>query len=131
MTNNPGNPVVWFEIYVADMARAKAFYETVLGIALQPLGNPAPDQMTMELMAFPGGPGSYGACGALVRMAGVPQGFSGTLVYFACKDCALEASRVTAAGGSIEKPKFAIGPHGFIALCRDSEGNMFGLHSMA
>ena len=24
------NPVVWFEIYVQDMARARKFYETVL-----------------------------------------------------------------------------------------------------
>ena len=24
------NPVVWFEIYVQDMARAQQFYETVL-----------------------------------------------------------------------------------------------------
>jgi predicted enzyme related to lactoylglutathione lyase len=28
------------------------------------------------------------------------------------------------------KDKFAIGPHGFIALGNDSEGNMIGLHSM-
>ena len=128
MTNNP---VAWFEIYVADMARAKAFYETVLGIELRPLDNPAPEALDIELLSFPGGPGGYGACGALVRTDGVPQGFSGTLVYFACKDCALEASRVAAAGGTVEKPKFAIGPYGYIALCRDSEGNMFGLHSMA
>ena len=29
-----GNPVVWFEIYVQDMPRAKAFYEKVLGTTL-------------------------------------------------------------------------------------------------
>ena len=28
------NPVVWFEIYVQDMRRAKTFYETVLGVEL-------------------------------------------------------------------------------------------------
>jgi hypothetical protein len=28
------NPVCWFEIYVQDMARAKAFYETVFGVPL-------------------------------------------------------------------------------------------------
>lgn len=28
------NPVGWFEIYVQDMPRAKAFYEAVLGFAL-------------------------------------------------------------------------------------------------
>ena len=26
------NPVVWFEIYVQDMPRAKTFYEKVLGV---------------------------------------------------------------------------------------------------
>lgn len=28
------------------------------------------------------------------------------------------------------KPKFAIGQYGFIALVYDTEGNVFGLHSM-
>lgn len=31
-----GNPIRWFEIYVQDTARAKAFYETVLGLKLLP-----------------------------------------------------------------------------------------------
>ena len=26
------NPVAWFEIYVQDMTRAKAFYESVFGV---------------------------------------------------------------------------------------------------
>ena len=28
------NPVKWFEIYVQDMARAKAFYQAVFGMQL-------------------------------------------------------------------------------------------------
>jgi len=36
-----GNPVGWFEIYVQDMARARAFYEAVLGVKLEAL--PVPD----------------------------------------------------------------------------------------
>ena len=35
------NPVCWFEIYVQDMPRAKAFYEGVLGVTLDRL--PGPD----------------------------------------------------------------------------------------
>jgi predicted enzyme related to lactoylglutathione lyase len=42
----------------------------------------------------------------------------------------VEARRVTDAGGRIEKQKFAIGEYGFIALAVDTEGNVFGLHSM-
>ena len=29
------NPVVWFEIYVEDMARAKAFYKELLNTELE------------------------------------------------------------------------------------------------
>ena len=36
------NPVNWFEIYVNDMARAKAFYEGVLGVGLKRLDSPVP-----------------------------------------------------------------------------------------
>ena len=35
------NPVGWFEIYVQDMPRATAFYQTVLGVTLEKL--PTPD----------------------------------------------------------------------------------------
>ena len=34
------------------------------------------------------------------------------------------------AGGKVHKSKMSIGQHGFISLMVDSEGNMFGLHSM-
>jgi predicted enzyme related to lactoylglutathione lyase len=120
------NPVRWFEIYVQDMARARRFYEAVLGIRLERL-----ETGDMEYWTFPmGGPETYGAGGALARMEGVPSGGNSTLVYFACEDCAVEAGRVPAAGGKVEREKMSIGEHGFIALVRDTEGNMIGLHSM-
>ena len=68
--------------------------------------------------------------GALVKMAGVQSGGNSVLVYFKCEDCAIEAAKVTKAGGRIEKDKFSIGQYGFIALVFDTEGNMIGLHSM-
>lgn len=120
------NPVRWFEIYVQDMARAKTFYEAVLGTTLAPLGG-----TEVEMFAFPMQDGQYGATGALVRMDGVPSGGNSTVVYFACEDCAVEAGRVPGAGGKISREKFSIGQYGFIALAIDTEGNMFGLHSPA
>lgn len=121
------NPVGWFEIYVADMPRARAFYETVFGLSLESLNAPMPD---LEMWAFPMAMDRVGAGGALVKMAGVTPGGGGTLVYFTCEDCALEAVRAEGAGGRIMKPKFSIGPYGFIALVFDTEGNLIGLHSM-
>jgi predicted enzyme related to lactoylglutathione lyase len=51
-------------------------------------------------------------------------------VYFRCDDCAVEAKRAAASGGRVMKDKFGIGQYGFIALAFDTEGNLFGLHSM-
>ena len=54
------NPVGWFEIYVDDMSRAKAFYETVLGTKLDALPDPTG---TAEMQAFPMDPQAAGAAG--------------------------------------------------------------------
>ncbi len=122
------NPVAWFEIYVDDLARAKQFYESVLSVNLDVLGDP--NDTSIEMLSFPSDMEKYGASGALVKMEGVKAGGSSTLIYFSCEDCAIEASKVEAAGGQIQKPKRSIGEYGFIALAIDSEGNMFGLYSM-
>jgi predicted enzyme related to lactoylglutathione lyase len=76
------------------------------------------------------GKDSYGATGALVKMNDGPAGSGGTLVYFECNDCAVEAEKARANGGKVMKDKFSIGPHGFIALVYDTEGNVIGLQSM-
>lgn len=118
------NPVCWFEIYVQDMTRARAFYEGVLGVALEKL--PGPD---IDMWAFGMAEDKTGAGGALVHMPGVPSGGNSTLVYFACEDCAVEQARVEACGGRIQRPKMSIGEYGFITLAFDTEGNMIGLYS--
>jgi hypothetical protein len=117
--------VGWFEIYVQDMARAKAFYESVLGATLESL--PSPE---VEMWSFPMQQSASGAAGALVKMAGFPSGGNSVIVYFMCDDCAVEEARVQGAGGKVEKPKMSIGQYGFISLVVDTEGNMIGLHSM-
>ena len=120
-----GNPVGWFEIYVQDMARARRFYETVLGVTLDPLGMP-----DLEMWAFPMDMEAPGCSGALVHMAGVTSGGNSTMVYFNCDDCSVEGSRVAGAGGRVQREKMSIGEYGFVVLAVDTEGNMFGLHSM-
>ena len=121
------NPVGWFEIYVQDMERAKAFYQKTLQVTLEHLEMPG-----VELWAFPPlmQPDNPGCTGALVKMDGKDSGVGGTLIYFVCEDCATEAARAGQNGGTIQKEKTAIGLYGFIALIVDTEGNMIGLHSM-
>ena len=87
------NPIVWFEIYVQDMARARKFYETVLATRLEQLPSPG-----IEMWAFPAAEGAPGSGGSLVYMKGFPQGSGNTIVYFSCDDCAVEESRVVTAG---------------------------------
>ena len=125
------NPAVWFEIYVQDMPRAKAFYKAVFQGELTPLANPDQESFPgLEMWAFPSSMESYGATGALVKMPGFASTGNSTLVYFGCEDCAVESARAVANGGRMFKEKVAIGEHGFIALVYDTEGNMLGLHSM-
>lgn len=119
-----GNPVNWFEIYVQDMERAKAFYQGVLGVELQPV-----ESSMMEMWAFPMVEGGAGAGGALAKMEHVPSGGNSTLIYFNCDDCAVEAGRIEEFGGKLAVKKMSIGEHGFIAVGVDTEGNSFGLAS--
>ncbi len=121
------NAIGWFDIYVNDMQRAVKFYENVLKQKLAPLGDPTGET---QMMGFAGDMGSYGASGALVKSPHCHPGMGGTMVYFSVEDCAAEQSRVVAAGGKIARSKFSIGESGWVTLCEDTEGNMFGLNSM-
>lgn len=128
--SNAFKPVGWFEIYVEDMSRAKAFYESTFKIQLEPL--PAPSGHDIEMWIFPGAmdADANGCSGALCKMEGCRPGGSGTIIYFTCEDCAVEAGRAAANGGNVYKEKMSIGDYGFIAIVSDSEGNTIGLHSM-
>lgn len=118
------NPVCWFEIYVEDMERAKAFYEAVFEVQLARLDTP-----DLNMWAFPMRADGYGASGALAKMPGLSSGANSVLVYFSCADCAVEAEKAVRAGGTLLKEKMSIGQYGYIALIIDPEGNRIGLHS--
>jgi len=131
------NPVVWFEIYVEDMTRAKAFYEATFEIKLEMMPAPTEElskEASMEMWSFPmdndAAMTTPGASGMLVKMEGCTPGGSGTLVYFGCDDCAMTAARAVEHGGRVVNEKMSIGEYGFIALVHDTEGNLIGLHSM-
>lgn len=121
------NPIGWFDIYVDDLDRAQAFYQTVLDCALEPIGDPTGET---QMKAFPTDMSLYGAGGALSKSPHARPGVGGTTIYFQSEDCAVPEARVTAAGGQVVRPKFSIGEFGFVSLCMDTEGNLFGISSM-
>lgn len=119
------NPVGWFEIYVQDMARARAFYESMLQLKLEQL--PMPE---IEMWSFPMDMTRTGASGSLVKVNGVASGGNSTVIYFSCADCAIEEARVVPAGGRVQRGKMSIGEYGFVSMVLDTEGNLIGLHSI-
>lgn len=123
------NAIVWFEIQVQDLQRAKTFYEAVFAVTLEKIS----DEDTEGWM-FPWKEGAEGACGALFKFRkqeqSTPVGPGGTTVYFACEDCAVEQARAVANGGSVILSKMSIGENGYCAVVCDTEGNHIGLHSM-
>jgi uncharacterized protein len=124
MPNRP-HVLAWCEIPVLDFARAKAFYEALLGHPIE--------VMTM-------GPSTMGflssdpdqVSGAIVYGDGTAPSQSGTLVYFnGGDDLSAMLARVEPAGGQVAVPKTEIGNgFGFFAHFVDTEGNRLGLHSM-
>jgi len=124
------NPFTWVEIYVDDMSRAQKFYETILDIEMAALPMPEGMDSGMQMVSFPFSEDGRNISGALVKMEQMKPGTGGTLVYFACDDCAVEESRIEAAGGKVCQPKMPIGDYGFCAIVMDTEGNTIGLHSM-
>lgn len=122
------NAVAWFDIYVDDLNRAVEFYETVLAAKLEPMGDPTGES---QMMAFPADMSSYGAAGALTKSPHAGPCVGGTIVYFGVADCAVEQARVADAGGIVIRPKFSIGEFGWVSLCQDTEGNMFGMNSLS
>ncbi len=123
---NPVNALNWFEIFTADLDRARAFYSAILDQPLQ-----QPQDTTAPMAIFPCDM-ENGIGGSLTQMDDFKSGRGGTLVYLNV-DGRLDdvIARVAPAGGKIIKPRFAIPPHGFIALFEDTEGNLVGLHSMS
>lgn len=118
--------VVWFEIPVSDMDRAKAFYEEVFQVDINVVNFGG-----LLMGWFPDrGQDKHGATGTLIKQESYIPSQEGTLVYFGSDDLQNELSRVEAAGGNIYQPKTQISPeHGYMGVFIDTEGNRVALHS--
>jgi uncharacterized protein len=119
------NAITWFEIPVRDLDRAVAFYEAVLGVTLKREifgGKP------MAIFPFAE---QQGVGGALITdPRRVPSG-DGALVYLNAGDRLDQALASTpGARGEVVLPRTSIGEHGAIAVVRDTEGNLVGLHAL-
>ncbi|RAW02106.1 VOC family protein [Pseudochryseolinea flava] len=115
--------VNWIEIPVADVARAKSFYESVFQFKIVELSVGG-----LKYPCFPNRAGD-GFCGALVQYDYTAPGKRGPLVYFDSGDAMEEMlSRIVAAGGKIIQNRMEIAPgYGYSSIFEDTEGNMLAL----
>jgi len=116
--------VVHFEIHAADTERAVNFYTTLFGWSFQKWEGP------MEYWLVTTGPDDQpGINGGLVRRQGEIDG-QAVIAYVCTVDVEnLDASVQTALdnGGQIALPKMPIPGMGWLAYCKDTEGNIFGM----
>lgn len=124
MKINDVNPVGWFDLYVANLNRAKAFYETVFNITLI---DASPEWGKQSF--FPFNPKNPNISGALVEKTDFIPGQNNTVIYFETEDILMVEQRIVNAGGKIVQPKMSIGEFGYISIFIDIEGNTLGLHS--
>lgn len=120
--NSTYNRVVWFDIPVADLDRAAAFYGSVLAIRVEKTKFNDSSFCVLEH--------EEGNGGCLILRPGYVASNGGILLYMNVNGRIREAvDRVTAMHGKILEAMHPIGPHGFRAVVLDSEGNRIALHS--
>ena len=111
--------VIHFEIPADDPARAVKFYEMVFGWKIQKW-----DGQEDYWLAMTGEEGQPGINGAITG-----RGEPTTVVVNTMDVASVDDSiaQVVANGGSVLMPKMPVPGVGYLAYCRDTEGNAFGM----
>jgi len=117
------NTICWTDIPVTNLERAIQFYSAVLGTPVRKESMPG-----CEFGLLPHADENVSGC--VVEMEDNRPSENGPLVYLSVEgrlDQAIQA--VNKGGGKVIKDKHPIGPYGFRAVIRDTEGNRIALHS--
>jgi len=120
--NSTMNRAVWFDIPVADIDRAAAFYQAVLGVEVHIQEQ---DGLRFGVLDHQDGNG-----GCLVPAQGGFVSEGGILLYLNVDGRIRDAvAQVTEKSGKVLQALHGIGPYGWCAIVIDSEGNRIALHS--
>lgn len=116
--------VVHFEIHAEDPQRAIAFYTATFGWAFHKWEGPIPYWLIST------GPDSEpGINGGLVPRMGSTDGTA--VIAFVCTvnvdDVDASVAKALAAGGTKAVDKMPVPGIGWLAYCKDTEGNVFGM----
>ena len=118
--------VVWVEIPVEDLRRAKAFYRQLFDLPdTEEVNDGTRSTTTLFQNPQSGGPGL-----SLNQTANFKPSDKGPLIYLSTgDDLNLTLSKVEAAGGKIVETKTSMGTAGDYATFLDTEGNLLALYS--
>lgn len=119
------NTIVWADIPVTDMDRARKFYGAVFQAEIELM-----DGANGDVALLPGDPMSGDVSADLARGEGQVPGAGGVTIYLDSKgDPEGMIERAVAAGGAVLMPVTIMGDMiGSIGLFQDSEGNRIGVH---
>ena len=111
--------VIHFELAADDPERAVAFYSTVFGWEISKWDGP------VEYWLISTGPESEpGIDGGLARRADPGVSTENTVGVDSVDDA---LALIEASGGTVVRPKMAVPGVGWMAYCKDTEGNTFGV----
>jgi predicted enzyme related to lactoylglutathione lyase len=114
-----GQPMIFFELGVADAEQARAFYAGVFGWAMEP--GPSGKGYVIDANGIPGG-----------LHPGDPQ--ASPYVFFGVEDIDAALARVLERGGELVEMDVGgnddetAATFGRFKLCRDDQGSPFGLY---
>jgi predicted enzyme related to lactoylglutathione lyase len=117
------NRVIHFEIHAENPERAIAFYKDLFGWTFERWG-------TQEYwVVYTGSKSEPGIDGGLLKRKGTIDG-TAVIAYVCTIDVASldeTVAKALAKGGQIALPKMPIPGMGWLAYCKDCEGNVFGM----
>jgi predicted enzyme related to lactoylglutathione lyase len=113
--------IVHFDISADNPDRAKKFYEAIFGWKIGPLGG-IPDYYEIQTTDL-NGLKSIG--GGLTRRENPQQTCITNFIGVSSIDETI--AKLTGFGGKVIQPKQSVPGYGFMAVCTDTENNLFGL----
>jgi uncharacterized protein len=113
-----------FEIAADNIQRAQEFYKKVFGWNMQRMPNPVHSELDYWMFETTDNKGNNGLTGGMMQRQSPQHSITN---YISIPSIDEYSSIIEQSGGKVIIPKTKVPQMGYIAICLDSENNMFGL----
>ena len=111
--------LTYFDLPADNVERARKFYSNVFGWSFEEWPQSTPGNPYLNITT-----GDGGIPGGLYKRNCPEEGIT---VHFLVESVNKISEKIEESGGKVLIPRMAIESVGYYALCRDSEGNIFGI----